>query len=775
MQVIKDNTWHRAIILMLILLSLLNTSVVNNMIVGAVNSNNNKCVFALAATSWYIQLNNYTISDNISVSLKYRMYSIDINLNTSNTEWKLIRGYFANNTSIIYGENGEKISRKYNYSGNLSGIMNSLIEDSSALFANGIYSRNISLKPNETLVYNLLNNTINLWTPTRQRLLLVDFRIRATSTPLIALGVSVNASNGNYSYSVTYYADSIHRELLIPVNARGIILNGSSSISMVNVTIRAYYNFRGVVDLVLYVIEFPQPVLDVRMDHSKIECRPYVFIPQALASRMIATIVQEYYSKITSPPSKTFGLLREGDELLYDYTYNIEAKIIDKNLLNKSRLNYLIQVFRSLFNSTIIKMSWSTSIQYEVNSVIGGLVNYILRILHLTSKYSPKPLREASKPLCGDGLLGVCPILWLDKLRGTDSTISKALTVLPPPGITAVSSVEWLYLPWATDVAFPGYQATPENLIVKPLLFSRVYLGYPFASLTPLPGAVWFTGNGVIENSSYGLYGNIPVVGLAFRGKDYQGYFYIDSFYLNPVRAFFKGSPSSWSRIGIEYNVYYNLRLFRWRGWWRNLTTTIIPVKIASRSSSVELLLVVTQPGSREVKVRVENKTLVLNIVPGEPLRIIILGKGKPYDVTGAYWLALPLVSNLDLVYPTTLVYISEENPQTYNFIASFPIITLSSPKLRLLVLNGDKWLIENVSVGKPGILNNKISLPVIQLITTSRSANTTKPTTTTTTEEGENRIGYYTNTYLRLIAGITVFIITIIIVLAYKKTRGEA
>ncbi len=760
--------WYKAIILALVVSSLITTAS-NNIALG--ESNNNSCVFALAATSWYIWSNNYLSSNSISVSLKYRLYSININLNTSNTKWNLIRGYFANNTSIIYSIDGKKISVKYNHSGNLSGIMNSLIEDSSILFTKGIYSRNISLKLNETLVYNLLNNSVDLWTPTRQRLLLVDFRIRATSTPLIALGVSVNASNGNSSYSVTYYADSIHRELFIPVNAREIVLNGSSSISMVNVTIRAYHNFKGVIDIVLYVIEFPQPVLDVRIDNSKIECKPYVFIPQVLSSNTIAVVVREYYSRITSPPPKTFGLLRGGDELLYDYTYRVEAKIIDEKLLNKSRLNFLAYVFRYLFNSTSIKMSWSVSIQYKVNNVIGGIVNYILKILQLTSRYDPKPLRGISKPICGDGILGVCPILWLNKLRGADSTISKALAVLPSPGATAVSSVEWLYLPWATDIAFPGYQATPENLAMRPLLFSRVYLGYPFASLTPLSGAVWFTGSGVAENSSYGFYGNIPVVELAFKNEDSQGYFYVDLFYLNPVKVFFKGSPSSWNRIGIEYNVYYSLRLFRWKGWWRNLTTTLIPVKIASRNSSVELLLVVTQPGSKEAKAEVENESLILHIATDTPVRIVVLGRGRPYDVTGAYWLALPLVSDLDLVYPTTLVYVSEENPQTYNFIEAFPIITLNSSKLRLLVLNGDKWRIENISVGRPAILNNTVTLPIVKPTTTSRLTNTTQPTTTTTES---NIRGYYSYRNLRLIAGIAVFIVAVVIVLAYKKIRGK-
>ncbi len=747
------------------------TGIVGDIVVGVADNNNSRCIFALAATSWYIWLRNYTISSNISVSLKYRMYSINISLNTSNTKWNLIHGYFANNTSIIYGVGGEKTSKKYSFNGNLSGIMNSLIEDSSIYFTKGVYSRNISLKLNETVVYNLLNDTVDLWTPTRQRLLLVDFRIRATSTPLIALGVSVNASNDNYSYSVTYYADSIHRELFIPVNARGIILNGSSSISMVNVTIKAYHDFKGVVDLVLYVIEFPQPVLDVRIDNSKIECKPYVFIPQVLSSKMIAVVVQEYYSKMTSPPPETYGLLRGGDELLYDYMYRVEAKIIDENLLNKSKLGFLAYVFRDLFNSTTIKMNWSASIQYKVNSIVGGLVNYVLRILRLTPRYNPKPLQGVSKPLCGDGVLGVCPILWLNKLRGADSTISKALAVLPSPGTTAVSSVEWLYLPWATDIAFPGYQATPENLVMKPLLFSRVYLGYPFASLTPLSGAVWFTGSGVAENSSYGFYGNIPVVGLAFKNEDYQGYFYVDSFYLNPVKVFFKGSPSSWNRIGIEYNVYYDLELFRWRGWWRNLTTTIVPVKIASKNSSVELLLVVTQPGSKEAKAEVENESLILHIAADTPVRIVVLGRGRPYDVTGAYWLALPLVSDLDLVYPTTLVYVSEENPQTYNFIEAFPIITLNSSKLRLLVLNGDKWRIENISVGRPAVLNNTVTLPIVKPTTTSRLTNTTQPTTTTTES---NIRGYYSYRNLRLIAGIAVFIVAVVIVLAYKKIRGK-
>ena len=166
-----------------------------------------------------------------------------------------------------------------------------------------------------------------------------------------------------------------------------------------------------------------------------------------------------------------------------------------------------------------------------------------------------------------------------------------------------------------------------------------------------------------------------------------------------------------------------------------------------------------------------ENESLILHIATDTPVRIVVLGRGRPYDVTGAYWLALPLVSDLDLVYPTTLVYVSEENPQTYNFIEAFPIITLNSSKLRLLVLNGDKWRIENISVGRPAVLNNTVTLPIVKPTTTSRLTNTTQPTTTTTES---NIRGYYSYRNLRLIAGIAVFIVAVVIVLAYKKIRGK-
>ncbi len=739
--------------------------------IGEAEVNEDNCIFILTPTAWYIKSSGNSVAGMITVSLKYRLSNITLNISVDEDQWSLIRGFFENNTSIIYVESGNKSFEKYNYTGNVSGLIDSLIEDSSAYLVRGVYSKNISLKINDTLTYNLLNETIDFWTPTRQRILLVDFRIRATNTSLIALGVSVNATSNNVQYDVTYYADSVHRELFIPVNPREILLNELSSIDSLNVTVKAYNDFSGVVDIVLYVLEVPQPVLDVRINNVKHVCRPYVFLSPAIAPKTVAAAVREYYLKITSPPTQAYNVVREGDELLFDYTYKASARLVEQELLNKSRLGFLVYVFRNLFNSTTMKINWTTSIQFKVNNIIGGLVNYILRILQLRAKYDPSPIQGASKPVCGDGILGVCPVLWLNKLKGADSTISRALAVLPSPGATVVSSIEWLYLPWATDIAFPGYQATPENLIAKPLLFTRVYLGYPFASLTPLPGAVWFTDRGVVEKASYGVHREIPVIGLEFRGEDYKGYIYIDAFYLSPIKAFFEGSPGSWRSIGVEYNVYYNLDLFRWKGFWHNLTTTIIPVRIETKNSSVELLLMVTQPGNKTVKARALDNAIELEVTANKPTRILILGKGKPYDITGVYWLALPLISDIDIIYPTTLVYIDQKEPLTYNFIAAFPVITMNSSNIKLLVLNGDKWLIENISIGQPfPISNSRINFPS-PTTTTTQTIKTTN--TTTPNMENETNINVV-NRNMRLIAGLALFIITVVIVLSYKKLHGK-
>ncbi len=741
------------------------------MSIGESKGDKDYCIFILTPTTWYFKSNKNTISETVTISLKYRLNNITLNINISDDQWNFIQGFFENKTSIIYVEDKDKDLKEYEYEGNVSGLISSLIEDSSVYLVRGVYSENISLKLNGTLTYNLLNKTIDLWTTTRQRILLVDFRIRATNTSLIVLGVSVNATSSNVRYNITYYADNVHRELFIPINPREILLNGLSSINSLNVTVRAYNDFNGVIDVILYVLEFPQPVLDVRINNVKSTCKPYVFLSPAIAPKTIATAAREYYLKITSPSTKVFGVIREGDELLFDYTYKAGTKIIDQELLNKSGFSFLAYVFHDLFNSTIIKVNWTASIQFKVNNVTNGIVNYILRILQLRVKYNPPPVQRALTPICGDGILGVCPVLWLNKLRGDNSIISRALAILPSPGTTIVSNIEWPYLPWATDIAFPGYQATPENLTLRPLLFTRIYLGYPFASLTPLSGAVWFTGRGIVERASYGTYREIPVVGLEFSGDDYKGYIYIDTYYLSPIKAFLKGSPNSWRSIGVEYNVYYNLDLFRWRGFWHNLTTTAIPLRIESRSSSTELLLIITQPGNETVKANVIDNAIELETKANKPTRILMLGKGKPYDVTGAYWLALPLISDIDIIYPTTLVYIDQKEPSTYNFIAAFPTVIINSSSIRLLILNGDKWLIENISVGKPSpIGDSEVNLPSPTITTTSATK-----TMNTTTSSRENKTN--TNTIdrnIRLITGLAVFIIAVVIVLVYKRLHRK-
>ena len=750
----------RIILASLLLLSLF--APVNSIGVGEPS-----CIFILTPTAWYMNTPGENITGNITVSLRYRLSNITINTSVEEPSWTIIHGFLENNTVVIDLYGGGKVSRGYSYTGNASDLIGSLLDDTEASLVNGVYGENISLKLNDTLTYNLLNHSIDFWSPTRQRIVIVDFRVRASNTPLIALGVTVSAIGNGIRYNVTYYADSIHREIFIPVNPRDILLNGSSSIDSINVTVKAYHDFDGVVDIVLYVLEFPQPVIDVRVNGLKTSCRPYVFLSPVNAPKAVASAVQRYYAKITSPPTRVYGTVRRDDELLFDYTYKVDMNITDREALNKSRLGFLIHVFDDLFNSTRIRFNWTTSIQFKVNTVVGGIINYVLRILQLRAKYNPRPVQGVSKPICGDGVLGVCPILWLSKLRGSDSTISRALAVLPSPGTTAVSSIEWPHLPWATDVAFPGYQATPENLVMKPLLFTRVYLGYPFASLTILPGAVWFTGKGRVEESSYGNYRGIPVVGLRFHGEDYRGYIYIDTFYLSPIKAFFEGAPGSWRSIGIGYNVHYSLDLFRWRGFWRNLTTTVIPVRIESKRSDVELLLIITQPGAKAVNAIVDNDTIELEVSTNTPTRILILGKGRPFDVTGAYWIALPLISDVDIVYPTTLVYIDQDEQATYNFIAAFPVITADSPTIRLLVLNGDKWLIDNVSVGNPFPINNsRVELPA----PTTQPSPSEKTNTTAGGSEGKETQVNIVGENTRLITGLTIFIAAVIIILAYKR-----
>ncbi len=726
------------------------------------------CVFILAPNAWYLRDSN-SYNASITISLKYRLENLTLSTSTPSSKWLYMIGYFGNNTSITYLLNGSRLHSEYNYSGNISGLVDSLVEDSSILFSKGIYSENISLELNSTLSYNmLLREPVELWTSTRQRILVVDFRIRASETPLIALGVTVNAGSKDLLYNVTYYADSVHRELFIPVNPRNILLNKSSIIDSLNVTIKAYHEFKGVIDIVLYVIEFPQPVIDLRINNVKTPCKPYVFLSPTIAPKAIAVAVRKYYMEITSPPPNTYNVMGEGDEILYDYTYKVGINLINKTLLNNSKLGFLLYVFNDLFNSTSISLNWTTSIQFKINSIVNGIVNYVLRILQLKAKYDPIPVQGVSKPICGDGILGVCPILWLNKLRGADSTITNALAILPAPGVTAVSSTQWLSLPWATDIAFPGYQATPENLVARPLLFTRVYLGYPFASLTPLPGAVWFTGRGVVENSSYGLYRGVPVVGVDFRGENYSGSFYIDAFYLSPIKAFFEGEPSTWENFGLKYRVYYDLEVFRWRGFWRNLKTTIIPVTIESKNSSTTLLLVLTQPGNSTINVSYMNSTLLLNISANKPLRILVLGKGKPYDDSGAYWLALPLVSELDIVYPTTLLYIAQETAENYNYIQAFPIITVNSTQLKLLLLNGDRWLVKNVSIGEPRTLDEYNI--IIRATPTIGSTNTL--VTNTTTSIQNTVTPSLTEGNYRLIAGIIVLIVFFAVMLAYNKFK---
>ncbi len=751
----------RTVLSVLIILSLFSG------VVGGADEGTSECVFILTPMAWYMGLKDTNISGVVNISLRYRLSNVTLSTSVRKGPWTLVQGFFSNNTSIIRLSNGSKLFNEYVYSGNVSGLIDSLLEDSNVYAVKGIYSRNISLKLNDTLTYKLLNETIDLWTTTRQRTIIVDFRIRATNTSLIALGVSVNATSNNIRYNVTYYADSVHRELFIPVNPREILLNGSSSIDSLDVTVKAYNDFNGVVDVVLYILEFPQPVLDVRINNTKTTCRPYIFLSPTNAPKAIAVAVREYYIEITSPPSEVYGIIREDDELLFDYTYRSTIKIIDQDLLNRSRLNFLYHVFRDLFNSTTIEANWSASIQFKVNNVVGGVVNYVLRVLQLRAKYNPPPLQGASKPICGDGILGVCPVLWLSKLRGADSTISRALAVLPAPGTAAVSSTAWLYLPWGTDIALPGYQATPENLAMRPLLFTRVYLGYPFASLTPLSGAIWFTGRGRVEDTVYGAYRGIPVVGLRFSGENYTGLIYIDTFYLSPVRAFFEGSAGSWRNIGLEHHVYYDLNLFRWKGFWRNLTTSIIPVRIESKNSSVRLLLLVTQPGSGLVEAKATGNAIELNITAGEPVRILILGEGKPYDSRGAYWLALPLISDIDIIYPTTLLYISQKEPSTYNFIAAFPIITVDSPRIRLLVLNGDRWLLENINVGRPFPINN--SNINIQSYTSTATPTTNTINTTSTISGNETGINTIDRN-MRLIVGLALFAIVAVALFVYKR-----
>ena len=679
-------------------------------------------LIVLTPSNWL--LIGHINTSNLTITIVSSGSSLRVLVPSIIYNWSILQGSFTDRTlAYVYGNTIRFTPSAFNYSGLVNNVVRSTILTSRLKYVRTI-TKSLVLKPNTTIDISLWNKSLKIVSDRTSIGMIIEVSIRNYTGSIDEVTVLVSYDNSSIMQRIPTPLGST--PIQAPISLSTLLSFKVNELNSILLKVNSWSGFKGEFDVTLYVIEYKNPYAYIKISNGKVlHCNVYVDLVPPLHLISLDNALRNYIDNILNRIPLPSPNIDVDDQLVFTYSYLVKLEPYNKSLIENSNMSYLLDSLKAIFNSTSIEYRWNTKISLKISQVRNIDLDYIIRIEDFNVVYKPNPVKKGT-PICGDGVLGLCMLSYMNMLKGKQSIIR-----LLKPGIPYTGRTLWVNFPWGVNIGSYDYVPSIQGLATNPLTIIQLYLGYPYSDLIPVLKATWFYGNGSIITHKYGYADNIPVISMEFSGEKYKGSITIDTYYIIPIKAFFNGTSPSWMDAGYIYDAYYNLTLTYIKGFWRNIRAYIIPVNITlANGRKYTGYIIISQPElTKPQAIYNEEKAWIeVKVNPYYPVRIIIWGSSSFISGIGELF-SLSLVDTAKTLPPTKLISL----PDNYGELLVFHMYNPVNGFIRLVLVDGRPWLIKKVVLGKPLYLGtNKLQLNVLAMATSITEQTTlTKPTST--------------------------------------------
>ncbi len=712
-----------------------------------------KCLLVLTPNTWHLLGLGSINATSMSMTIVFGGTALRITIPELNRTWSILQGNFLDRTLFYVTNNTMYVQANgFRIQGYLNDILSNIVATSKISNVR-IISRHIGLNPNSTYTVELFSGIGEVIDGAGKGIVL-ELWVENSTGSLASIIARIATSKGKYIQPLPLPKTG---SIQVGLQVSPLILMGYHNITGVDLELRAGdKGFNGVITIAAYILEYTIPQVQVNTPATSYTCKVYVDLASPLHLTALSSAIRKYTSKFIRDIPVPAPNIEVGDILGFKHSYKASIRMINREKLEKWNMSKLVDDLKMVFGKTNISFTWNTSVTLRVLEVRLRDIDYAIRVNHLYVNYTPTPI-HGGIPICGDGVVGLCMVSYLNRLSGGTVAIQ-----LLQPGLSYTGKAQWNMFPWGIDVGSSGYIPRLQDVVYNPITITQVYLGYPFSSLSPALTAYWFTDtvNGRVVSLELGSYNNIPVVHLKAKGSNYTVELVVDTYYLIPLKAFFNGTSSSWRIMGLDYNAYYDLELVEYKGFWRNIKSYMVPLNITLKNNyTYKGYLIVTQPGLDNLNATYnESKgTITLRVNPRVPVRIMFVGDNSFIKGLGELF-TLSLIGTVKILAPTRLILVPGDYGEVLVLHTYYPL----NDSVNLVLVGGKYWYIKNVSIGKPvPLLSSKLSLELDTKHLASETK-TTKPILKPTTSSIDRTI---------LVGVASIALMAIALIVHYART----
>ncbi len=708
------------LLLMLITITVILVHLLPLVVNGENKLQETKCLLVLTPNTWHLLGLEDINATSMSITIVSGGTALRIIIPELNRTWSILQGnfldrtlFYISNSTVYVQANGFRIQ------GYLSDVLSNIVSTSKISNVR-IITRHVKLNPNSTYTMELFSRIGEVIDRTGKGIVL-ELWVENSTSSLASIIARIATDKGKYIQPLPLPKTG---SIQASIQFSPLILIGYHNITRISLELRAgNKGFNAIVTVAAYILEYTIPQIQVKTPTASYACRVYVDLVPPLHLTALSSAIRKYTSKLIRDIPVPSPNIEVGDILGFKHSYKVSMRVVSKEKLEKWNMSKLVDGLKMVFGGTNISFTWNTSVTLRVLEVRLRDVDYAIRVNNLYLNYTPKPI-HGGIPICGDGIVGLCMVSYLNRLSGGTVAIQ-----LLQPGLSYTGKAQWNMFPWGVDVGSSGYTPRLQDVIYNPITITQVYLGYPFSSLSPTLTAYWFTDTitGRVVSLELGSYNNIPVAYLKVKGSNYTAELVVDTYYLIPLKAIFNGTSSSWRIVGLNYNAYYDLELVEYKGFWRNIRSYMVPLSITLKNNyTYRGYLIVTQPGLDSLNLVYNNSkgTITLRVNPRAPVRIMLIGKNSFIRGLGELF-TLSLIGTVKILAPTRLLLVQGDYGEVLVFHTYYPL----NASISIVLVGGKYWYVKNVSIGKPvPLLSNKLNIELgIKYLT--NTTKTMKPT----------------------------------------------
>ena len=660
------------------------------------DSKRSNCTLILTPSNWLLLGLKGENTSQLTITVVSKGTALKITIPRINESWSRLEGSFIDKT-LAYSVNSNitMIRNGFRVQGYLQDVLRN-IASSAKILSTKTITVNLTLEPNSTRKITLFKGYRELISNRSGIGLIVELWVNSFNGSINS--ITTRVYSGNTSFMQSTPLTSNYTILNIPLTP--LLTIGYSNVTRIDLDLKASSNgFKGVVTIAFYILEYSSPIANVKLTNKTYSCRTFIDMAPPLHLIALNNAVKAYTSKLVRDIPVPSPNINVGDYLEFTHTYKAKIKAINEKALEEYNMSKLVSGIKSIFGSTNISFSWNTSLLFKLVEVRLREVDYAIKVHYLYVNYTPQPI-YGGVPICGDGVIGLCLVSYLNRLSG-----GRVAVQLLQPGLSYTGKAQWNTFPWGVDPGASGYTPKLQDIVYNPITITQVYLGYPFSSLSPTLIAYWFHGIGRVVNYDIGVAGPIPVVYVKFEGEDYEGELAVDTYYLIPLKAYFNGTSSPWRTIGVEYNTSYSLRLTSYKGFWRNIKAYAIPVNITLRNNyTYKGYIILSQPELENTSAVYNGRGVIwLKVKPHQPVRILLLGNASLIRGLGELF-TLSLIGTVKVLAPARLLLVPSSYGELLVFHTYYPV----NSSVGIVLLSGKYWDIDRVEIGKPIPLNTR-------------------------------------------------------------------